>query len=163
MQGSANRYFHAYSLLELMVVVAIVASLSAFAFVSYQQYLVRSNIAALIPLADQAKNAVEDEHNQGTIFGASGTEIFVADADTAKPFALANITRVAYGCVNVKLDLAALKLDTSKILIITWCPTENEGSVEWKCGYDSTSFSSYLKYLPSNCQAVNTSIRDTSF
>lgn len=152
-----------FSLLELLAVLAIAAILSAVAISSYRDYTIRASIAALLPLADKVKNGVTDEHNQGTVFGASGAQTYVDSSSTDKPFALQDITRADYGCVNIGIDLSALKLDVTKQLILTLCPTVDDSSIEWHCGYDVASYAPYVKYLPANCQSVNTGLVDYSF
>lgn len=153
-----------FSLLELMVVTAIICILSVVGVVSYRDYTIKASIAALVSTADKVKNSVEDAHNQGTIFGTTGNETFVSSGTANKPYALLDVERVDYGCVNVDIDLAALKLDNTKQLTMTWCPYLDQGAIEWQCGYDAASFADYIKYLPPNCQNnVNTAIQDTAF
>lgn len=163
MEALAQPRLRAFSLIEITVVIIIVALLSTVGVISYKKSVVSSKIVSLMSSANIVKNSVESSHNQGTIFGSSSSQTYVASTDTNKPLGLYSLTQVAYGCVDLNLDLAALGLDGSKTLILVWCPSENNGSIEWACGYDSTSESSYLSYLPSNCQAVNTSIQSTSF
>jgi type IV pilus assembly protein PilA len=162
-QGFAKSKNFAFSLIELMIVIAIISVLAVVAVTSYRDYVIRSSIAALIPLAGQAKNDVEDAHNEGTIFGTGGGKTYVASSATDKPLGLYSMTRVDYGCVNITIDLAALRLDNTKTLILTWCPRVDNGSIAWRCGYDSTSYSGYISYFPSNCQASSSSILSTSF
>lgn len=151
-----------FSLLELMVIVAITCILAIVGVSSYRDYTLRASVASLIPTADKVKNEVEDAHNQGTIFGTSGDQTYIDIAATNKPYALLDVIRVDYGCVNIGVDVTALNLDPAKQLIITWCPTIDNGSIEWRCGYDTASDAGYVKYLPANCQTVNTAIQDTS-
>lgn len=152
-----------FSLLELLAVLSIVAILSAVAISSYRDYTLRASIAALMPLADKIKNQVAEEHNQGTIFGTSGSQTYVDSSSSDKPFALLDITRSNYGCVNIGIDLSALKLDASKQLILVLCPYLDDNSIEWRCGYDAASFATYVKYLPANCQNASSSILDPTF
>lgn len=165
MSNYINSRVRAFSMVELMSVICIVGILSVISYSSYRDYVIRSAISALIPLASEVKNAVEVAHNDGTIFGTSAAEVYVASSDTDRPYALLEMKRVNYGCINIGIDLDIIKLDSTggKELIITWCPTSDYGGLEWKCGYDATSYSSYLKYLPAECQSSSTSIRDTSF
>lgn len=155
--------FRAFSLIELLAVISIISILAVIAVPSYRAHNIRASIAALIPLADTAKNDVEVEHNQGVIFGTSADQVYIADSVADKPYALNDIVRVNYGCVNLNIDLAALNLDTSKQLTLVWCPTVDNGSVEWRCGYDPTSYADYISYLPANCQDDITTLIDTSF
>lgn len=152
-----------FSLIELMAVVAIIAILAIVAVPSYRDYTIRASIAALIPSADKVKNEVEDAHNQGTVFGTTANQTYLASSATDKPYGLLDIIRVNYGCVNIDVDLNALNLDGTKQLTITWCPTVNNGSIEWRCGYDAASYAGYIAYLPANCQQSRATIQDTAF
>lgn len=152
-----------FSLLELMAVIAIICVLAVVGVSSYRSYTIKASIAALISTTDKVKNEVEDAHNQGTIFGTSASQTYVASSAANKPYALLDIIRVNYGCVNIDIDLTVLNLDGTKQLTITWCPYLDNGSIEWRCGYDSASYSGYIQYLPANCQTVDTAIQDTSF
>ncbi len=154
---------NAFSLVELMVVISILAILAVTAVTSYRDYMIRGSIASLMPLADRVKNEVEDAHNQGTVFGNGSSQIYVANSSSDKPFALYSMSRVSYGCVDIQIDLAALDLDPSQTLILTWCPTIDNASIEWQCGYDSASASAYLHYLPAICQSSSSSIQNASF
>lgn len=157
------RKFKSFSLLELMAVIAIIAILAVIAIPAYRDYIIRASIAALVPTADKVKNEVEDAHNQGTIFGTSGDQTYIASGATDKPYAMLDLVRSSYGCVDIGIDLATLALDDEQELTLTWCPAVDNGSIEWQCGYVSGSYAAYVQYLPKECQQVNTSIQDTSF
>lgn len=153
---------HAFSLIELMVVVAIVGTLSIVAVPSYQTQMMRSRIAALMPLADSMKVSVMEEHSYGTVFGLTEEDIIAANA-TSKPQYLDNMVRTAYGCIQIQYDTSALGLDSGSELSLVLCPvTDNDsGLVSWNCGYSVTTDVDYAKYMPGNCRQVVT--QDTEF
>ena len=161
---NTNFVLRAFSLIELLAVISIIGILSVVSVTSYRSHNIRTAIAALIPLADAAKNSVEDEHNQGVVFGASsGDTVYVASNIADKPYALEDIVRVNYGCVNLNIDLAALGLDNTKQLTLVWCPTIDNRAVEWRCGYDPDSYADYISYLPANCQNDISAFVDSTF
>ncbi|HSX19832.1 MAG TPA: prepilin-type N-terminal cleavage/methylation domain-containing protein [Gammaproteobacteria bacterium] len=153
----------AFSLLELMAAMSIMVILAVVAIPAYRTYTVRAAIASLIPMAESAKNDVEAAHNQGTVIGTSGSVNYLSGSDPA--YGLSTLTRENYGCVKIGINLGGLGLDTTggKTLALYECPYLDNGAVEWRCGYDSASYSGYLTYLPANCQTVNTSIQTTTF
>jgi prepilin-type N-terminal cleavage/methylation domain-containing protein len=156
--------FKGFSLIELMTVLAIITALAVTATISYRDYTIRSTIGSLLPLAEQAKTDVENAHNQGTIFGSSGTQTYVSSSAADRPLGLMDIIRTGYGCVQIDINLTSIGLDGTKQLAMVLCPTINAASIEWQCGYSASSYASYLSYLPATCQSnTATSIQNTSF
>lgn len=146
-----------------MVVIAIIGLVATFGMTTYRDHVIRSSIASLVPIVGSVKASVESAHNEGTIFGASGNEVIIATTDTDKPFALDSMTRTSYGCIELDLDMADLKLDALNVLVLVWCPSIDSGSIEWQCGYGATSTATYVTYLPNDCQVTQVSIQDSSF
>lgn len=163
MQHVKNTSEFGFSLLEIMAVVSIIAILAVISIPSYRSYTIRSSIAALMTTADKAKYDVEEAHNQGTIFGTSGNQTYIANNATDKPYALLDMVRGNYGCVNISIDTAKVGLDTNQAIVMVFCPSVVDGSIEWKCGYGAATYASYVQYLPSACQVPIASIQDTAF
>lgn len=152
----------AFSLIELMVVIAIVAMLSVTAMPSYSNYIVRTRIASLLPLVDGVKMQVMEGHSFGTTFGLT-TEVEIATAATNKPQYLDQLVRGNYGCVVVDYDLVQLGLENGggEAIELQVCPVVTSSVVTWNCGYSASTTAEYVTYLPQNCQQA--SVTDTSF
>lgn len=157
-----RRNHNAFSVIELMIVIAIIGLVAAFGMTAYREHVVRSTIASLVPITGSVKASVESAHNEGTVFGTSGNEVIIATTDTDKPFGLDSMTRTSYGCIELDLDMDDLKLDNLNVLVLVWCPSTNSGSIEWQCGYGATSTAAYITYLPNECQVTQASIQDSS-
>ncbi len=157
-----SRSHKAFSVIELMIVIAIVGLVAAFGMTAYREHVVRSTIASLVPITGSVKASVEFAHNEGTVFGTSGNEVIIATLDTDKPFGLDSMTRTSYGCIELDLDMDDLKLDNLNTLVLVWCPSMNSGSIGWQCGYGVASTASYITYLPNDCQVTQASIQDAS-
>jgi len=57
-----------FTLIELMIVVAIIAILAAIAIPAYQDYLIRSQVSEGAVLADGAKTAVGEYYSNRGVF-----------------------------------------------------------------------------------------------
>src|SRR3990167_1961242 len=114
---------HAFSLIELMVVVAIVGTLSMVAVPSYKTQVLRSEVASLMPVADAIKISIMEQHTYGVTFGAT-EEVQIAEAATDKPRYLAELVRTFYGCISVNYDLNQLGLESGggEELSLVLCP-----------------------------------------
>lgn len=60
-----------FTLIELMIVIAIIGILAAIAIPAYQNYIARSQFAESQVLLDGAKTAVQEKVDQGTAYNAS--------------------------------------------------------------------------------------------
>lgn len=163
MRNNTLRANTAFTLLELMIVIAILSIIAIVAVSEYRDYAISAKIAAVIPSASSTRIKVEKEYIEGTTFGVT-TETIVPNTDTDKPNGLYELTRGNYGCVQLEIDLDEVGLDSSsKRLILVWCPSIDQGAIEWRCGYNNTlSHGGYITFLPGECQNTLSSIRDTS-
>ena len=64
-----------FTLIELMIVVAIIAILAAIAISQYQDYVIRSQVSEGSSLADGVKTAVAEFYNNTGRFGASNDSL----------------------------------------------------------------------------------------
>ena len=144
-----------FTLIELMIVVAIIGILAAIAIPAYQDYTVRAKVTEGVIAAGAAKSSVAEYFVSGPNaiprFPDNNTEGGLsAAADYATPNVINSITVGAAGII----DVAYKDLDAGGPMaanqIIRFTPTAGAaGQVTWTCSAGSTVPS---KYRPGNCR-----------
>lgn len=137
-----------FTLIELMITVAIVGILAAVALPAYQDYTIRAQVTEGVTLADGAKASVAEYHsNKGSLPGS--------DTDAGYGGASGKyVTGVSVGANGVVT--ATFGGDANTNLsgeTITLTPTEESaGNLKWECGGSMKTSTTKAKYLPSSCK-----------
>lgn len=158
-----------FTLIELMVVVAIIAILAAIAISQYQDYVIRSQVAEAISLSNGIKTSVGEFYARSGRFpqGAcnSGNEsVGVASAGSIVGSYVSEVSVAGQGCpgalgagsvLTVFSSVAPRKanaaIDTAALI---FSPVTSAGSVTWRCKRFLVSGSVVLndKWLPTSCR-----------
>ncbi|HJU39729.1 MAG TPA: pilin [Tahibacter sp.] len=141
-----------FTLIELMIVVAIIAILAAIAIPAYQDYVVRAQVTEGMSLATGAKTAVWDYFAQ---HGAMPTDNAQAGLPAAAGIASKYVktVEVTNGRVNVTFASGGGFRANSAInnAILALSPLTTAGSIAWGCS-PSAGTTVDAKYLPSACR-----------
>jgi type IV pilus assembly protein PilA len=133
-----------FTLIELMIVVAIIGILAAIAMPAYQDYTARAQASEALKATGglQADIAVDTANGSGPAF-ASATTIAAANNLAGKYFPAGGVSVTAAGVISVAFNSGAL---TGQTLTLT--PTVANGQISrWTCsGLTNAS------HIPSGCR-----------
>lgn len=135
-----------FTLIELMIVVAIIGILAAVALPAYQDYTARSQMSEAMTLAGGARTAVSEFYTTEGKFPTGNASAGLASAtDISGEYV--NQVNVASGVITVTMNSAGVSEGIkSKTMILS--PTTATGSIEWTCKKGTVED----KYLPSSCR-----------
>ena len=134
-----------FTLIELMIVVAIIAILAAIALPAYQDYTVRARVGELAILASGAKTTVsENIANNGGDIGVGGNCLGV---DTTAP---ATTNTASFTCADATGIITVTGTPAARGVTLTYTPSTGVGAVgtEWAC----TSAAANARYVPAECR-----------
>lgn len=141
-----SRLQKGFTLIELMITVAIVGILAAVALPAYQDYTIRAQVTEGMSLAAGAKAAVAEFYANKGVLPADNTEAgfagatgkYVSDVSVA-----AGVITATFGGSGANSNL------TGKMLMLTPTP-QAAGNLSWACAAGATAVDA--KYLPSSCK-----------
>ena len=141
-----------FTLIELMIVIAIIGILAAVALPAYQDYMVRAKISEAVLAASSGRTAVAETYSQKNTMLLKQDSMGVQTQDS-KYVASVSYTGTAANTgdiiVTTKATTSGLPAAAAdKTLILRGTGITTAGSITWSCGKGTID----PKYLPSSCK-----------
>ncbi|HEZ6074519.1 TPA: pilin [Neisseria meningitidis] len=157
-----------FTLIELMIVIAIVGILAAVALPAYQDYTARAQVSEAILLAEGQKSAVTEYYLNHGEWPANNSSAGVATSANIKGKYVQSVT-VANGVITAQMASSGVNKEIQGKKLSLWAKRQ-DGSVKWFCGQpvtraakakddvtaDTTTNTKIdTKHLPSTCRDLH--------
>ena len=171
-----NNLQKGFTLIELMIVVAIIGVLAAIALPAYQDYITRAKVGEVLLTMSKCRTAISETHQSGVPFpGADGWGCLEGSAFVATKHVSA-LTTSAIGEIMVTSTIAAgagsgAAPNVAAAVLVQMQPCTNAGALtfatctailsngpvitSWVCGPNNITTAMSVKFLPANCRAVS--------
>jgi type IV pilus assembly protein PilA len=128
-----------FTLIELMIVVAIIGILAAVALPAYQDYTIRAKVSELILAASGFRTAVTEKAQTDNTMANAGQGLSVTVVGK-----VTGGTVTQTGTIVISGNAASTSVGTA--VTVTLSPTYTQGTVTWTCT------GAPIKYMPASCR-----------
>ncbi|MGI9787430.1 pilin [Neisseria meningitidis] len=122
-----------FTLIELMIVIAIVGILAAVALPAYQDYTARAQVSEAILLAEGQKSAVTEYYLNHGIWPSDNSAAGVASSPSDIKGKYVQSVTVANGVITAQMASSNVNKEIKDKKLSLWAKRQ-DGSVKWFCG-----------------------------
>ena len=142
-----KKYQQGFTLIELMIVIAILGILMAIAIPAYQDYAVRAKASEGINLAGASKLALAETYSStGRLVSSNISAGLPVKTDITGKY-VTSVEVISPGIIQIIYSAGEAKLSGKDLYL---SPITHAGSVSWKCKAGATPPDA--RYLPSECR-----------
>jgi len=137
-----------FTLIELMIVIAIIGILAAIAIPAYLDYTIRAKVSEGLNLSTSAKVAVAEVYNSTGAWASNNAGYGLPLNTSIRGNNVSTVAAGSFGVITVTYRANLGGTANGKTIVLT-PSTLDEGSMVWSC---ITNTSMPAKYRPANCR-----------
>src|SRR5208283_617610 len=142
MEVSMKELQKGFTLIELMIVVAIIGILAAVALPAYQDYTIRAKVSELILAASGFKTSISEKAETDNTLASAGSGLTVTPTGKVTSGSVSNA-----GLVKIGGNGNSTSVGTVVTIIMT--PTLTNGQITWSCNAGAATQN---KFTPASCR-----------